>query len=304
MSSKNTSFGDCMNYNQNFKITLWEEFKGPILTVSIAAFLMVGLHNTFYTTLSVDSKKVNVAWNSNNSKSQVSESSVVQEKEYVATSNAVELNTKSFNNTNVNTVQNDQVNEQAAAPAPMHKEEYAVINTDISVSAAEFYHPKLTTVLSGSAISGYLEVQGGEVKGLSVNINSDKAKDMGIQMISMGESQLQGNIFVYEIDGQNYTGTIYPTSPTEYMVSFVNGPWNGARVKFSTQEQQELQNENGGEQLYDQDSYSAPETDMTRREWASEESSSDLGESENQGSSEAQINTSLDGDISIQNLNE
>lgn len=264
-----------MNYNQNFKITLWDEFKGPIVLVSIAAFIMIGLHNTFYTTLTVDNKRVNIAWSQSpvdNSSFSVQENKVQKEEVQLAYSNPVSAPTVSIAN---NMIQVDETTESNAAPESNHKNEYAVINGDISVSAAEFYHPKLTTVLSGSAISGYLEVSGGNVKGLSLNINSDKAKDMGIQMISMGESQLQGNIFVYEIEGQNYTGTIYPTSPTEYMVSFVNGPWNGARVKFSSQEQQESQDgNNGNDQLFDQDSYSAPETDMTNREWASQEEQS------------------------------
>ncbi len=295
-----TDFGGSMEYNQSFKITLWDEFKTPIVIVSFAAFLMIGLHNTFYTTLTVDHNKVNIVWKKNIAKDYAINNPQVLDNPQVVHTNAVIAPTRTVEKEVVYT---DQVVENNAAPESNHKEEYAVIGGDISVSAAEFYHPKLTTVLSGSAISGYLEVQGGEVKGLSVNINSDKAKDMGIQMISMGESQLQGNIFVYEIDGQNYTGTIYPTSPNEYMVSFVNGPWNGARVKFSTQEQQELQSElNGSEQLFDQDSYQAPETDMTNREWASQEEQAPTEDQQFQeeNSSEASMNTSPEGNISVE----
>lgn len=257
--------GGIMNYSQNYKISLWDEFKGPFFFIAIAVFIMIGLNNTFYTSLSIDKRKIDIAW------SNIEKKNFPLPKENIKTP-IVEI---AENNQVIekNAVYNEEVVEEKIIPntnPTKHGNDYAIINSDVSVSAAEFYHPKLSSVLSGSAISGYLEVEDGQVKGLSVNINSDKTKDLGIQMISMGESDLQGNIFVYEIEGQSYTGTIYPTSPNEYMVSFVNGPWNGSRVKFSGQG-----NVNSGssadEPIYNDDSYSAPETDMTNREWASSE---------------------------------
>lgn len=277
-----------MDLQQNYKITLWDEFKGPILLISITAFVMITLHNTFYTTLSIDNNKTSVRWNT-----LVSDEMKVQ---LAQTSEQIDVVApEKSQNTLIHhhdVVQNISAEIRSQENSSEHQNDYVVINSDVSVSAAEFYHPKLATVLSGNAISGYLEVQNGEVKGLSVNINSDKANDIGILMISMGESQLQGNIFVYEIDGQNYTGTIYPTSVNEYMVSFVNGPWNGARVKFTSQEQQEAPAESvadGSEQIFDQGSYQTPETDMTSREWASEQ--------EQVESTEVTIDTSSEGNI-------
>lgn len=255
-----------MNYSQNYRITLWDEFKKPISFFALSLFIMIGLNNTFYTSLSVDKKKVSVQWSLPSRQAPIEVVAKVEPIQRIVSNPVVAavrpVLTKTFEKPVVEVAHNEDVNE------PVHKEEYAIINEDISVSASEFYHPKLSTVLTGSAISGYLEVEAGAVKGLSVSINTDKSKDIGIQTISMGESELQGNIFVYEVDGQNYTGTIYPTSPTEYMVSFVNGPWNGARVKFSSQENASPQAE---EPIYNNDSYSAPETDMTNREWASSE---------------------------------
>lgn len=264
MTVDKTELGGTMNYNHNYRISLWDEFKGPIAIFAFALFIMIGLNNTFYTTLSVDKKKVSVHWSS---PTKSFESAPVVEPVQHVVSNPVVVAQAAPVRAYAQPVA-EVAHHEVPAEEQAHANEYAIINEDISVSAAEFYHPKLNSVLSGTAISGYLEVQAGEVKGLSVNINSDKAKDIGIQTISMGESELQGNIFVYEVDGQNYTGTIYPTSPNEYMVSFVNGPWNGARVKFSAQENANPQTE---EPIYNDDSYSAPETDMTNREWASSE---------------------------------
>lgn len=292
-----------MNYSQNYRITIWDEFKGPLMFFALAVFVMVGLHNTFYTTLTVDKKKVNVSWGFKYVNAPVK---IIHEdtQHMVASAPLRAARNEVVEVTKNQVVETNPVSQVADSKKEKNHNEYTVIDGDISVSAAEFYHPKLTQVLAGSAISGYLEVQDGEVKGLSVNINSDKVKDIGIQMISMGESQLQGNIFVYDIDGENYTGTIYPTSPTEYMVSFVNGPWNGARVKFTSGQSQDGIQDQGFQNgdslnnqenyndynnvddvnnvndaayasgsdstLYDQESYTAPETEMVSREWASE----------------------------------
>ena len=227
-----------MRYNNNFQISLWDEFKLPIILFSFVLFIMIGLNNTFYTSFTIDSNKVDVAW-----------SEIKGEKKVYSHINAVQQSPISQERSQTSLPSTGSMSENtvvvaASEPVQEAKNEYVVIDGDISVSATEFYHPKLGNILTGSMVSGYLEVQNGEVKGLSVQLNSDQSKDIGMQMISTGESQIQGNIFVYEIEGKNYTATVYPTSPGEYMVSFVNGPWNGARVKFATQQENTGASEN------------------------------------------------------------
>lgn len=251
-----------MNYN-NFRPSLWEEFKQPIILLTIAFFILTGLNNTFYTDVSVDSKRVNIVWNKTIAVKNAAQDK--SEEHFLAYSNnenqkheiTSTIQSKSNSTENSGPISHeDQLGAHNDLIVP--KNDYVVIDGDISVSATEFYHPQLTAALGASDVSGQLEVHNGEVKGLSVQINGDKVQKIGINMISIGESEIQGNIFTYELEGQNYTATIYPTNPNEYMVSFVNGPWNGARVKFSSQQQND-------------DEYQAPEVGVTNREWASTE---------------------------------
>jgi hypothetical protein len=281
-----------MSYN-NYQTSLWEEFKAPLVVVTAVVIILTGLHNTFYTWLSIDNKKINVAWNTE----QQSSSNALVVKENVSNEPIYKVDRVASQASANRHSQVSISDEQRAVTSaqPRHaKNEYVVIDGDISVSAAEFYHPQLTAALSGSDVSGYLEVQSGEVKGLSVQINGDKTKNIGIQMITTGESEIQGNIFVYDIEGQSYTATIYPTSPNEYMVSFVNGPWNGARVKFATQAQGIEQQES---QIVDDNSYTAPDVEFVNREWASSEQQEVTDEiQQSQVSSDGEIVTDFDQD--------
>lgn len=275
-----------MNY-ENFRPTLWNEFKTPAIVVVGAVLILTGLNNTFYTSVYVDSKKVNVAWKENVVSKNALSQQVIAASQYNEVTVAQNVSYEKYlpsNNEEVVVEQPAESNPETHSP----KNEYVVIDGDLSVSATEFYHPQLATALGAADVTGQLEVQNGEVKGLSVQINSDKAQKVGISMISTGESEIQGNIFTYEIDGQNYTATIYPTNPNEYMVSFVNGPWNGARVKFTTPKSD--------------NEYQAPEVGVTNREWASSES--ELESNQLLDDNQQEVSVSSSGDMVQQESNE
>jgi hypothetical protein len=47
-------------------------------------------------------------------------------------------------------------------------------------------------------------------------------------------SEMTGNVFEYDVDGEVYSGMMYQVDQHAYMVTLTNGPLEGTRLRFSS----------------------------------------------------------------------
>jgi hypothetical protein len=66
--------------------------------------------------------------------------------------------------------------------------------------------------------------------------------------VSVSFSEMTGNVFEYDFEGELYSGMMYQVDQNSYMVTLTNGPLEGTRLKFSgeasleeQQQQEEIQ---------------------------------------------------------------
>lgn len=101
----------------------------------------------------------------------------------------------------------------------------AFIQDDLSLELAEFYNAKhFKKVLKGNEVEGNLVMSNGTIDLLEVYLPDDKE-------IVSEFLQVNGNVFSYSHEGQTFSGMIYQSSK-EYVVSLVNGPYQGTKMKF------------------------------------------------------------------------
>ena len=74
--------------------------------------------------------------------------------------------------------------------------------------------------------TGSLSTNNGVIESLSVSLpNSEN--------VSVSFSELTGNVFEYDFNGEIYSGMMYQVDQHAYMVTLTNGPLEGTRLRFS-----------------------------------------------------------------------
>ena len=59
------------------------------------------------------------------------------------------------------------------------------------------------------------------------------------ESVTVSFSEMNGNVFEYDIDGEVYSGMLYQVDQTAYMVTLTNGPLEGTRLRFVGEPSQE-----------------------------------------------------------------
>lgn len=108
------------------------------------------------------------------------------------------------------------------------KDSVATIQEDLNLKLVEAFNAhKFKTILNEKQIEGQLTANNGVIENLdAVFPNGDE--------ISVNLSEMRGNTFSFEKDGQMNSGIIYQSQPNVYVVTFSAGEYVGVRLKYSS----------------------------------------------------------------------
>lgn len=115
----------------------------------------------------------------------------------------------------------------------------AAVLEELNLSLVEVINPKKwQNGLNNSQFNGSLLTNNGVIEGLNVSLPNGEG-------LSVSFSELTGNVFEYDIDGELFSGMMYQVDQSAYMVTLTNGPLEGTRLRFSAvqSEQEQVQND-------------------------------------------------------------
>ncbi len=114
----------------------------------------------------------------------------------------------------------------------------AAIQEELELNLAEVINPKKwQNGLKTTEFSGSMTTNNGSIEGLEVSLPNGEG-------ISVSFSEMSGNVFEYDLDGEVFSGMMYQVDQSSYMITLTNGPLEGTRLKFVkalSQEVQEIQ---------------------------------------------------------------
>lgn len=130
-------------------------------------------------------------------------------------------------------------NTSPSAPEAVSFEAPAV-QEELSLSLVEVINPtKWQNGVPQGQFNGSLSANNGVIESLAVTLP-------GGEGVSVSFSEMTGNVFEYDLNGELYSGMMYQVDQNAYMVTLTNGPLEGTRLRFSSSEpaveQQETQN--------------------------------------------------------------
>jgi hypothetical protein len=117
----------------------------------------------------------------------------------------------------------------SVAQAPEQIAPAAAVQEELSLTLVEVINPKKwQTGLPAGQFSGNLSTSNGAIEELSVSLPNGEG-------VSVSFSEMTGNVFEYDLDGELYSGMMYQVDQNVYMVTLTNGPLEGTRMRFSGQ---------------------------------------------------------------------
>lgn len=134
------------------------------------------------------------------------------------------------------------VSTRASAPAVAESsapaETPAVVQEELALSLVEVINTKKwQNGLPANQFNGTLSTNQGVIENLSVSLPNGEG-------VSVSFSEMTGNVFEYDLDGELYSGMLYQVDQNAYMVTLTNGPLEGTRLRFSSQQPAEEQIQN------------------------------------------------------------
>jgi hypothetical protein len=102
----------------------------------------------------------------------------------------------------------------------------AAVREELNLTMSEVTNPKKwPNGLVNSDYSGNLVTNNGVIESLSVSLPNSEG-------ISVSFSEMAGNVFEYELDGEILSGMMYQVDQNSYMITLSNGPLEGTRMRF------------------------------------------------------------------------
>jgi len=102
----------------------------------------------------------------------------------------------------------------------------AAVREELSLNLVAVSNPKIWQQgINNSDFSGSLETNSGVIESLDVNLPNGG--------VSVSFSEMTGNVFEYDLDGELYAGMMYQESATTYVVNLSNGPLAGTKLTFA-----------------------------------------------------------------------
>ena len=121
----------------------------------------------------------------------------------------------------------------AASSAPVQEAPGAAVTEELNLNLVEVINPKKwQNGLPGDQYSGSLSTSNGSIDSLNVSLPNGEG-------VTVSFSEMNGNVFEYDIDGEVYSGMLYQVDQTAYMVTLTNGPLEGTRLRFVGEPSQE-----------------------------------------------------------------
>ena len=103
----------------------------------------------------------------------------------------------------------------------------AAVKEDLSLNLTAVINPKKWQQgLNNSQFSGSLSTNEGVIESLSVALPNGEG-------LSVSFSEMAGNVFEYDFEGELYSGMMYQEGQNQYVVSLTNGPLEGTRLTFT-----------------------------------------------------------------------
>lgn len=115
----------------------------------------------------------------------------------------------------------------------------AAVQENLTLTLSQVMNPKKWQQgLAQSQFSGSLNTNNGVIESLSVSLPNDEG-------LSVSFSEMSGNVFEYDFNGELYSGMMYQDGENSYVVSLTNGPLEGTRLTFigdaSVEQQQQAE---------------------------------------------------------------
>jgi len=111
----------------------------------------------------------------------------------------------------------------------------AAVQEELTLSLVEVINPKKwQNGLPSGQFNGSLSTNQGIIEELSVALPNGEG-------VSVSFSEMAGNVFEYDLNGELYSGMMYQVDQNAYMVTLTNGPLEGTRLRFSSSTPQEEQ---------------------------------------------------------------
>ena len=103
----------------------------------------------------------------------------------------------------------------------------AAVQEELSLNLTEVVNPKKWQQgLKSDQFNGLLSTNGGVIEELKVSLPGGAG-------ISVSFTEMTGNVFSYDYEGEVFSGMMYQVDPSSYMVTLTNGPLEGTRMKFN-----------------------------------------------------------------------
>src|SRR5690606_11973779 len=109
---------------------------------------------------------------------------------------------------------------EVAAAEEIHE---AAVQEELTLSLSGVSNPKkYPQGLTNEKFNGNLTTNAGVIESLNVSLPNDEG-------LSISFSEMNGNVFEYDFQGELYSGMMYQDAPNSYVVSLTNGPLEGTR---------------------------------------------------------------------------
>lgn len=109
----------------------------------------------------------------------------------------------------------------------------AAVTEELNLNLIEVVNPKkYQNGLTADQFSGSLTTSNGAIDSLNVSLPNGEG-------VTVSFSEMNGNVFEYDIDGEIYAGMLYQVEQNAYMVTLTNGPLEGTRLRFVGEPSQE-----------------------------------------------------------------
>lgn len=139
----------------------------------------------------------------------------------------------------------------------------AAIQEDLNLKLVEVVNPKKwANGITATQFSGTIATNYGVIETLTASLPE------GLN-IEISFSEMSGNTFEYDLNGEVYTAMMYQVDKASYMITMTNGPLEGTRMRFA-----------GEEKASSQAEYLAETHNIQVQEFGSENQASEVVETE------------------------
>ena len=116
----------------------------------------------------------------------------------------------------------------SALAVPGEAPQVAAVQEELTLNLVEVINPnKWKDGLPAAQFNGSLSTNNGVIEELLVSLPNGEG-------VSVSFSEMTGNVFEYDFNGELYSGMMYQVDQSAYMVTLTNGPLEGTRLRFSS----------------------------------------------------------------------